>query len=82
MMLQSFGVYGLMLYPNGVKTEVVIDDYFPCFECGEDPIFAKPNGNELWVMLLEKAWTKFFDSYVDAEGGRSYETLQDLQDAN
>ena len=33
-----------------------MDDYFPCSKKTRVPIFAKPNGPELWVMLLEKAW--------------------------
>lgn len=31
-------------------------------------MFTKPNGNEIWVMILEKAWVKNFGSYLSAEG--------------
>lgn len=35
---------------------VLLDDYFPCSKKTHIPIFAKPNGPELWAMLLEKTW--------------------------
>jgi len=41
---------------------VEIDDYIPCHKGTKDPKFAQPNGNELWVMLLEKAFAKFCGS--------------------
>jgi len=46
---------------------VVVDDYIPCTKNGQ-PLFSKPVGNELWVMLLEKAWCKVFGSYIVVEG--------------
>lgn len=41
---------------------IEIDDYIPCHKGTKDPKFAQPNGNELWVMLLEKAFAKFCGS--------------------
>ena len=37
---------------------VVIDSYFPVDANQNELIFAKPNGKELWVLILEKAWAK------------------------
>ena len=31
-------------------------------------IFAKLNGKELWVLILEKAWAKFLGAYKNCEG--------------
>ena len=33
---------------------VTIDDRIPCKLGSSEPVFARPNGNELWVILLEK----------------------------
>jgi hypothetical protein len=32
-----------------------------------EPLFAKPRGAEVWVMVFEKAWVKMFGSYLAAE---------------
>ena len=63
----SYGVYSVIYYFQGIPTEILIDDQIPCDETG--PIFTKPNGKELWVLLLEKAWAKAFKSYTAMEGG-------------
>lgn len=38
-----------------------MDDYIPCDD--KQPAFSQANGNELWVILLEKAWAKMHGSY-------------------
>jgi hypothetical protein len=45
---------------------VTIDDYVPCVK-GE-PIMAKPQDHEMWVLLLEKAFAKWFGSYAQIQG--------------
>lgn len=62
------GVYGIRMYKNGERQTVIIDDHIPCDSDGE-PCFSKANGNELWVMLLEKAWAKIHGSYERIIGG-------------
>lgn len=47
---------------------ISIDDYIPVDESG-DPIFVRPNGNEIWVMLLEKVIAKFMGNYGLIEAG-------------
>lgn len=54
---QEVGLYTLLLYKNGVRQVVKIDDYFPCTPT-EGPVYSRGNGSELWVMLLEKAYAK------------------------
>ncbi len=57
---------------------VLLDDYFPCSKKTKIPIFAKPNGPELWVMLLEKAWAKINGGYINIIGGFASEVLSVL----
>eukprot|EP01062_Namystynia_karyoxenos_P063111 TRINITY_DN55929_c0_g1_i1.p2 TRINITY_DN55929_c0_g1~~TRINITY_DN55929_c0_g1_i1.p2 ORF type:complete len:469 (+),score=151.93 TRINITY_DN55929_c0_g1_i1:63-1409(+) len=61
------GKYTVTLYENGQPVDVTVDDRIPC-KNGR-PLFAKPNGHEMWVMLLEKAVAKFCGSYDKLQGG-------------
>jgi calpain-15 len=56
------GAYRMKINKNGVWHELTIDDYMPCKLDGA-PIFTRTHGNELWVLLLEKAYAKLHGSY-------------------
>lgn len=71
------GIYRVKICKNGEWKEVVVDDYFPCFPRG-GPIFSRGNGNELWVLLLEKAYAKLHGSYRNIVGGIPSEAMMDL----
>lgn len=71
------GLYRLKLCKNGEWVEVTVDDYFPCHANG-GPIFSKANGNELWVLLLEKAYAKVHGNYYTLRGGFANEGMMDL----
>jgi hypothetical protein len=62
---------------------VIVDDHIPCkFENGESrPCFSLSNKNELWVIILEKAWAKIHKDYVKVIAGLSHETFRDLTGA-
>ena len=67
-------------YEIGAKIEgkwqiVLVDDYFPCLKKTRKPVFAKPRGNEIWVMLLEKVWAKLNGGYLNITGGWATEVL-------
>lgn len=73
------GKYRLRLY-DGVKEkweQIVIDDFIPVDAKAYKkdgtcrPMFSQPNGNELYAMLLEKAFAKFCGSYAALEGGQT-----------
>jgi len=73
------GKYRLRLY-DGAKERwemITIDDHIPCDKAAYDkdgstrPLFSQPNGNELYAMLLEKAFAKFCGSYAALEGGQT-----------
>ena len=58
---------------------VVVDDYICCK--WSMPYFTKANGNELWVLLAEKAWAKIHGSYHKTHWGYACETMRDLTGA-
>ena len=67
--VQPDGKYTLNIY--NAKTRqweaIVIDDFVPLGPDGQ-PLMAKPQGNEMWVLLAEKAFAKWFGSYVQIQG--------------
>jgi len=65
----------------GEWTDIVMDDNVPCFADDKTPVFSKGNGNELWVIFLEKAWAKLYGSYSNIEAGLTREALHDLSGA-
>lgn len=77
------GCYAVELFVNGEKRTVVVDDYFPYDEESETWAFAQPSRtserhNEIWVLILEKAWAKVFGSYSRIEGGSAGEAFYPL----
>ena len=74
----KYGVYALNLYLNGKPKEVIVDDYFPCEHDKLEPLFAKPMGKEIWVLILEKAWSKMFGSYLVNEIEVLHEAMEDI----
>jgi hypothetical protein len=71
------GMYHINLFDCGQMEWIVIeiDDFIPCktrpwFSGSARPIFSQPSGNELWVLLLEKAFAKYAGGYDKLQGGR------------
>lgn len=53
----SFGIHCVAAYINGIRKDIVIDDYFLCHN--DEPIFSQPCQNKyIWPLILEKAWLK------------------------
>ncbi|CDW86928.1 calpain family cysteine protease containing protein [Stylonychia lemnae] len=73
----ELGVYELRLCLNGEWTSVIVDDYFPCLPNG-GPIFSKSNDNQLWILLLQKAFAKVSGSYMSLQSGNPSDLFQDL----
>lgn len=71
------GVYRVKFCKGGQWIEVTVDDLFPC-EPNGDPIFSSCINNEIWVMILEKAYAKVHGSYYLLKGGFVNEALLDL----
>jgi hypothetical protein len=58
----SAGCYLINFYVNGIKTAIMVDDWFPC--SNGKLAFGKSKGEgELWISLLEKAWAKLLGTY-------------------
>lgn len=72
------GRYVVRLYCGQSRRweSIVVDDHIPCHAGKDTPIFAKPNGKELWVGLLEKAFAKFVGNYQKLDGGFAIWGLQ------
>jgi calpain-15 len=70
----KFGLFKIKLCRMSKWKAFTVDDFFPCFPMGE-PIFScNQNKEEMWVMILEKAFAKMF-------GGYSKLVLGDVRDA-
>ena len=64
----------MRLCKNGEWQSITVDDYFPCFVNG-GPIFSTTSGNDLWVLILEKAYVKLHGSYLALRGGYTIEAI-------
>ena len=75
--------YGVFLCINGQWELVLIDDYVPCTgRYAKKFAFSSANGNELWVVLLEKAWAKINGSYAKVGcGGLPHEVFDVITEA-
>lgn len=69
------GFYEIVLFIDGEWQIVYVDDLFPVFKDTNLIAFAGSNGNELWVLLLEKAWAKVNGGYSNIAGGWATEVF-------
>ena len=71
--------YYVELILGGMKKKVELDDFVPCVEKNGryTPLFAKTGDaeDEIWVLLLEKAWAKLYGSYEKIAWGDLEEAL-------
>ena len=80
---EKCGVYCVKICHEGLWRAVFVDDYFPCYSKTQGPCFSKSKKgeNELWVLILEKAWAKLYSNYERIEAGLTREVLRDLTGA-
>jgi len=71
------GIYSLSFMVAGISLEILLDDYFPCIGHSR-PLYSKPLGNELWFLLLEKAFAKLYGGYQEIENIGIVESLEVL----
>ncbi|CAD7948367.1 unnamed protein product [Amoebophrya sp. A25] len=72
------GRYSVNLFDYSKKPPswrvITVDDYIPCYPkspFSETPIprFSQPNCNEMWLLLLEKAFAKLAGGYLNLKAG-------------
>ena len=72
------GYYEIVFFIDGEWQIVFLDDYFPYDPRKKKFAFATPHNNELWAMLLEKAWAKLNGGYSNIIGGIVSEPISSL----
>lgn len=77
----SIELFSIWLNDSGEWRIFCLDQFFPCAGVKAEPVFARPAGTELWVMLIEKAYAKMFGSYKVIEYGFSTLALRDITGA-
>ncbi len=70
--------YEVVLFLDGHWNIVVVDDYLPVRKYNKTFAFTKPNGSELWVLHLEKAWAKVNGGYLNIISGKATDPLKAL----
>lgn len=67
---KSTGAFLLEFSKDGKLTEIIVDDYIPLNNDNE-PLYARggPNGNEIWICILEKAYAKLYGDYSNIKSG-------------
>ena len=70
------GLYEIVFFIDGKFQLVLIDDYLPVNKKNGTIAYARPNKNELWVCLLEKAWAKINGGYSNIIKGWMRHVLQ------
>eukprot|EP00747_Dinoflagellata_sp_TGD_P101160 gnl/TRDRNA2_/TRDRNA2_168260_c0_seq1.p1 gnl/TRDRNA2_/TRDRNA2_168260_c0~~gnl/TRDRNA2_/TRDRNA2_168260_c0_seq1.p1 ORF type:complete len:961 (+),score=90.86 gnl/TRDRNA2_/TRDRNA2_168260_c0_seq1:2-2884(+) len=74
-------VYTTRLLLLGQPKQVAVDSWVPVDSTGRALFVKHNNGNELWPLVLEKAWAKTFGSFKAIEYGWSFEAMRALVQA-
>lgn len=75
--------YIVNMFNEGEWRKIQLDDYVPSIDLGRgpEPVFNCTKSNEIWAILLEKAWAKLHGSYMAIEAGLSEEAFVALTGA-
>ena len=74
----DLGFYEIILFIDGKRQVVIVDDYLPAYKKSKKLCFAKSTKNQIWVALLEKAWAKINGGYINIIAGNVKEGLEFL----
>jgi hypothetical protein len=73
--ISDSGLYEIALFIDGEWQIVIIDDYIPYDAEQDNAAFTQANGQEIWVLMIEKAWAKVNGGYLNTIGGLSSDPL-------
>jgi len=74
-----YGCYAVTLYIAGAPRTIVVDDHFLAYDRRWAATCSREE--EIWVMVIEKAWAKAHGAYGTICGGDSRESLSSLTGA-
>ncbi|KAL4478339.1 hypothetical protein ABPG72_009575 [Tetrahymena utriculariae] len=80
-LISKYGLYSVFLYVNGEQREIIIDDLFPIFHQTGLFLFGGQLKQDLWILLVEKAWAKIHGGYMYLDMGTMREALHGLTGA-
>lgn len=72
------GYYEICLKLDGEWQVVIIDDFIPCNKETKTPLFTIPVDNQIWSLLLEKAWAKVNRGYINIISGNVSEVIKSV----
>lgn len=75
------GAICVQFFKEGEPEYIIIDDMFPAYP-NSDWVFVKggDQGDEIWPMILEKAYAKMYGTYNYIEAGKVQYALSDMTD--
>ena len=73
--ISTNGSYEIYLKINNKISIIELDDYFPYNLRTNKPVFCKSNNNEIFAMLLEKAFAKIKGCYINLDNGTPVDAL-------
>lgn len=74
------GYYEIKIKSNDKWYLVIIDDLLPVNKKTGSFVFSDTNTNEIWTLLIEKAWAKFLGSYSKIESGSPFIVFSSFTD--
>ena len=76
--LRGKGIYTVKFFKNGKWVYVHVDDRVPCKFSGDIYFSRSKDVNEMWVVIIEKAYAKLHGCYEALAGGMIDYALRDL----
>ena len=70
------GYFEIIFFIDGEFQIVIVDDYIPIDKRTKKEVYARPNKNEIYVCILEKAWAKLNGGYSNIIKGWMHQVLE------